>query len=473
MVLSQYTEHWIIGYDDVNTTLSPALCPVSRPCLISSPIGLRFKAWFGFLLQPVSVLHILYVTVYELEHLKISFFLLEHNYEFCNRIVLFHHTTCMLLNVWLIFPVQFDFFFQKHLRELKMKVLKLMYAMMMMTDMAGVFWDNAQAQVNSGGGSACLNQLVPCLSYLNNQQAGRDPPDSCCDPLKSVIKSNPECLCSMISNQGTKNAERAGINVTQAQELPARCGQHVNPISCLTTTSKNTPGSSDSQKMRYSKIYSFMLIAALYEVGGWLTGLLTKLLTEIETKRGWITLAGGGGDSCWPLSSIQKAVNRKGVLWRWRPAICRTAEKTNCRAAGDLSPEKQFAAGVYSPSLMIDNTIWNSALSVDVGSENFPVFSNSSSPSLLRESTDPDHRQGPNLGHAPYNTSTPARFPPSRRTRRRNHGQWRRRGLELKKMLQEHHLTSAPKAVRVSMRTPVWIFMWRGPVILTLSDFRF
>ncbi|KAI3725958.1 hypothetical protein L1987_65754 [Smallanthus sonchifolius] len=147
-----------------------------------------------------------------------------------------------------------------------MKVLKLMLAMMiMMTTMAGVFWDNAQAQVNNGGGSsACLNQLLPCLSYLNNnQQAGRDPPGSCCDPLKSVIKSNPECLCSMISNQGTKNAERAGINVTQAQELPGRCGQHVNPISCLTTTSKNTPGSSDSEKIRYSKIYSFMLIAAL------------------------------------------------------------------------------------------------------------------------------------------------------------------------------------------------------------------
>ncbi|XP_076910743.1 uncharacterized protein LOC143568474 [Bidens hawaiensis] len=118
---------------------------------------------------------------------------------------------------------------------------------------------------NTGGGSTCINQLAPCLSYLNNQQQGRDPPDSCCDPLKSMIKSNPECLCSMITNQGTKNAERAGINVTQAQELPARCGQRVNPISCLTSTSnKNTPGTSDSQQMRCSKIYPFMMFAALY-----------------------------------------------------------------------------------------------------------------------------------------------------------------------------------------------------------------
>ncbi|KAJ0711416.1 putative plant non-specific lipid-transfer protein/Par allergen [Helianthus annuus] len=147
-----------------------------------------------------------------------------------------------------------------------MKMLNCMHAMilMMMITMLGAFWANAQVQGNNGGGSTCVNQLVPCLSYLNNQQQGRDPPDSCCDPLKSVIKSNPECLCSMISNQGTKNAERAGINVTQAQELPARCGQRVNPISCVTTTSKNTPGSSDSQQIRCFNIYLFMLVAALY-----------------------------------------------------------------------------------------------------------------------------------------------------------------------------------------------------------------
>lgn len=118
---------------------------------------------------------------------------------------------------------------------------------------------------NTGGGSTCINQLAPCLSYLNNQQQGRDPPNSCCDPLKSMIKSNPECLCSMITNQGTKNAERAGINVTHAQELPARCGQRVNPISCLTSTSnKNDQSTSDSQQMRCSKIYPFMMFAALY-----------------------------------------------------------------------------------------------------------------------------------------------------------------------------------------------------------------
>lgn len=80
--------------------------------------------------------------------------------------------------------------------------------------------------------SSCLNQLVPCLNYLDSGTS-RDPPSNCCKPLKWVIKSSPECLCNMISIKGSNAAEEAGINITQAQELPGRCGQAVNPISCL------------------------------------------------------------------------------------------------------------------------------------------------------------------------------------------------------------------------------------------------
>ncbi|XP_058179865.1 non-specific lipid transfer protein GPI-anchored 30 isoform X2 [Rhododendron vialii] len=89
--------------------------------------------------------------------------------------------------------------------------------------------------------SSCLNQLVPCLNYLDSGTS-RDPPSNCCNPLKWVIKSSPECLCNMISIKGSNAAEEAGINVTQAQELPGRCGQAVNPISCL----KGSPNSKNS-----------------------------------------------------------------------------------------------------------------------------------------------------------------------------------------------------------------------------------
>lgn len=85
----------------------------------------------------------------------------------------------------------------------------------------------------SGQSVSCLNQLAPCLNYLNGT---KDVPEICCNPLNSVIRNNPECLCRMISNRGSSKAEQAGINVNDAQMLPARCGEHVNPIACLTRT---------------------------------------------------------------------------------------------------------------------------------------------------------------------------------------------------------------------------------------------
>ena len=84
-----------------------------------------------------------------------------------------------------------------------------------------------------GQSVSCLNQLAPCLNYLNGT---KEVPQVCCNPLKSVIKNNPECLCRMISNRGSSRAEQAGIDVNNAQMLPARCGEHVNPIACLTRT---------------------------------------------------------------------------------------------------------------------------------------------------------------------------------------------------------------------------------------------
>ncbi|KAF3564937.1 hypothetical protein DY000_02019043 [Brassica cretica] len=83
----------------------------------------------------------------------------------------------------------------------------------------------------------CLDQLAPCLKYLNGT---KEVPQVCCNPLKSVIKNNPECLCRMISNRGSSRAEQAGINVNDAQMLPARCGEHVNPIACLTRSRGST-----------------------------------------------------------------------------------------------------------------------------------------------------------------------------------------------------------------------------------------
>ncbi|KAI8009598.1 Lipid transfer-like protein VAS [Camellia lanceoleosa] len=55
---------------------------------------------------------------------------------------------------------------------------------------------------------------ISCFNYLNVRGSHDNPPDSCCNPLKSVIKSNPECLCSMISIKATNAAQQYGINLT-------------------------------------------------------------------------------------------------------------------------------------------------------------------------------------------------------------------------------------------------------------------
>ncbi|KAF7801506.1 lipid transfer-like protein VAS [Senna tora] len=95
--------------------------------------------------------------------------------------------------------------------------------------------------------TACLNRLAPCLSFLNGTD---EPPRSCCQPLKSVIQSDAQCLCSIVSNEGARQAEQAGININDAQTLPARCGQRVNLLTCLA----NSPaGSQDSAQNSAAK----------------------------------------------------------------------------------------------------------------------------------------------------------------------------------------------------------------------------
>lgn len=116
---------------------------------------------------------------------------------------------------------------EKKRREQKMEMKSWQCFLVVLLFVNNINSSNVLAQDTS-----CLNVLAPCLNYLNGT---RHPPDICCDPLKSVIKSNPKCMCSMISNRGTTKAEQAGINITEAQQLPARCGQHVNPISCLSS----------------------------------------------------------------------------------------------------------------------------------------------------------------------------------------------------------------------------------------------
>ncbi|XP_047965611.1 non-specific lipid transfer protein GPI-anchored 30-like [Salvia hispanica] len=108
----------------------------------------------------------------------------------------------------------------------------------------------------------CMNELQPCLNYLNGNTR---PSDSCCQNLDNVIKSMPECLCAMISVKGADLAQQY-INVTEAQTLPGRCGQRINPLGCVTgtpdTRSRNTVQNSSSSKLGILSLSMF--VAALF-----------------------------------------------------------------------------------------------------------------------------------------------------------------------------------------------------------------
>ncbi|KAM7276286.1 hypothetical protein ACFE04_018152 [Oxalis oulophora] len=92
------------------------------------------------------------------------------------------------------------------------------------------------------GDTSCLNKISVCYQYMNRNG---DVPDTCCGPLKSVVEHDKSCFCNLISKKESDRAEKAGINITAAQQLPARCGLRVNPISCLTSSGSPSPGSSN------------------------------------------------------------------------------------------------------------------------------------------------------------------------------------------------------------------------------------
>ncbi|KAG8380363.1 hypothetical protein BUALT_Bualt06G0007700 [Buddleja alternifolia] len=111
----------------------------------------------------------------------------------------------------------------------------------------------------------CMNELKSCINFFNGNS---HPPDSCCQPLDYIIKLMPECLCSLMSIQGANQAEQVGINVTQAQMLPGRCGQHINPLGCVVgtpdTRSRSSVSNSVDSKLGFSSLSSaFIAIAAV------------------------------------------------------------------------------------------------------------------------------------------------------------------------------------------------------------------
>ncbi|MCD7464590.1 hypothetical protein HAX54_053050 [Datura stramonium] len=140
-----------------------------------------------------------------------------------------------------------------------------MIKFMMIILFSGVMVQQALAQNrdSSSSSTSCMNRLLPCMNFLNGGRG--DPPQSCCNPLKEIIEKMPECLCQMVSIKGSNAAEKAGINVNEAQMLPAKCGQPVNYMGCLKGAS-NSAGNSMGTTTMKMKILLAVASLILYQV---------------------------------------------------------------------------------------------------------------------------------------------------------------------------------------------------------------
>lgn len=68
--------------------------------------------------------------------------------------------------------------------------------------------------------STVILNLVDCLSYVTSGSTVSKPEGTCCSGLKTVLKTNPDCLC-----EAFKNSAQLGVtlNVTKALDLPSAC----------------------------------------------------------------------------------------------------------------------------------------------------------------------------------------------------------------------------------------------------------
>ncbi|KAK6146055.1 hypothetical protein DH2020_019924 [Rehmannia glutinosa] len=103
-----------------------------------------------------------------------------------------------------------------------------------------MLWAGATAQ-----SSDCTNVLIsmsPCLNYISGNSSA--PSAACCTQLGTVVRSQPQCLCQVLSGGGSNLG--LNINQTQALALPNACSVRTPPASqCNAAASPSgSPGSS-------------------------------------------------------------------------------------------------------------------------------------------------------------------------------------------------------------------------------------
>nr|DAD21896.1 TPA_asm: hypothetical protein HUJ06_023359 [Nelumbo nucifera] len=69
--------------------------------------------------------------------------------------------------------------------------------------------------------STVFLNMADCLSYVSSGSTVSKPQGACCNGLKTVLNTKPECLCQAFSNSAQFGFT---LNQTKAAGLPAACG---------------------------------------------------------------------------------------------------------------------------------------------------------------------------------------------------------------------------------------------------------
>ncbi|KAL6636773.1 hypothetical protein ACP70R_024345 [Stipagrostis hirtigluma subsp. patula] len=97
----------------------------------------------------------------------------------------------------------------------------------------------ASASAQSGCTTALIG-MYSCLNYISGNASS--PPASCCSQLKSVVQSQPECLCAALSGDSS-SLGGVTIDKDRALKLPQACNVVTPPASkCNTAGGGNAPG---------------------------------------------------------------------------------------------------------------------------------------------------------------------------------------------------------------------------------------
>ncbi|CAA7399195.1 unnamed protein product [Spirodela intermedia] len=99
---------------------------------------------------------------------------------------------------------------------------------------AAALWTGVAAQSSC---NSVILSLVPCVLYIGGSSS--TPSAQCCTQLASVVKSQPECLCSVLSGSAGVSTT---VNQTRALALPGACNVQTPSASlCSAPPPSSTP----------------------------------------------------------------------------------------------------------------------------------------------------------------------------------------------------------------------------------------